>query len=122
MQHAEINADFHLEIQRNLLLIIGQINSKHEVIKVALNEIVIGLNLDNANDVVATTRREILHLFETLPRVDYFESLALTCDDKSFFETLLMTVKNTALSTQHSFYKRKAISKDTQKKINKVKT
>jgi hypothetical protein len=58
----------------------------------------------------------VVQLLDGLPRIDYFESLDLTCDDKSFFETLIMSVKNVTLSAQHNYYKIKTISKDTLKK------
>jgi hypothetical protein len=76
-----------------------------------------GLIDENDNDLVTRLRNDTTQLFENLPRVDYIESLALTCDDKSFFETLLMTIKNTTLSEQQFFYKLKSISKDNIKKM-----
>jgi hypothetical protein len=102
--------------------VIGRIVSKHEEIRSNLIDIAKGINNEYARETVDRVRGEIEGLFETLPRLDYFESLVLGCDDKSFFETLLMTIKNTALSSQHSFYKTKAISKDTlKKKLSKLK-
>jgi exonuclease III len=116
LHHARTGDDLTLDTKQALLLTIGQIAGKHETIRQNLVDIAMGINNDNARATVDRARGEIVTLFETLPRIDYFESLALTCDDKSFFETLLMTIKNTALSAQQSFYKIKAISKDTIKK------
>lgn len=98
IQHAQTGDDFTLETKQELLLVIGQIVSKHVEIKSHLMDIAKGVDNDNARDSVDRLRGEIVRLFETLPRIDCFESLVLACDDKSFFETLLMTIKNTALS------------------------
>jgi hypothetical protein len=122
LHHAQTGDDFTPETKHDLLLNIGQIAGKHETIRKNLVDIAMGVNNDEVRETVDRARGEIVVLFETLPRIDYFESLALTCDDKSFFETLLMTIKNTALSAQHSFYKIKAISKDTiKKRLSKLK-
>jgi hypothetical protein len=112
LQHAQTGEVFTIEIRQDLLLTIGQIVSKHEDIRKVLTDTALGLNNDNDHETVHRLREDITRLFENLPRLDYFESLVLTCDDKSFFETLLMTVKNTALSVQNSFYKIKAMSKE----------
>ncbi len=107
LQHANISEEFTADNQRELLLTVGQIVSKLDEIRRALTDIALGLNDENDNDLVTRLRNDTTQLFENIPRVDYFKSLALTCDDKSFFETLLMTIKNTTLSEQQFFYKLK---------------
>ncbi len=116
IHHALINDDFPLQLKLELLATIGEINNKFNMVKGYLHDIATG-NVNGDTDVNLTNaRREIERLIGLLPQVGYFESLALTCDNKSFFETLIMTVKNVTLSAQHFFYKIKNKTKDTIKK------
>jgi hypothetical protein len=80
-----------------------------------LLEIAKGTNADGADESIQLLRGEVDQLLDAMPRIDYFESLSLTCDAKSFFETLIMSVKNVTLSAQHNLYKTKTISKETLK-------
>jgi hypothetical protein len=50
-------------------------------------------------------RSEVDDLFGNLPSLEDFEAMALDCDARSFFETLIMSTKNMTLSFQHNFYK-----------------
>jgi hypothetical protein len=50
-------------------------------------------------------RAEIDNIFNRLPSLEDIEAMALCCDAKSFFETLIMSTTKIALSFQHSFYK-----------------
>ncbi len=95
---------------------VGSIVAKHNSIRELSLEIASGEANEGAPAAINALRDEVVQLLEGLPRIDYFESLDLTCDDKSFFETLIMSVKNITLSVQHNYYKIKTISKDTLKK------
>jgi hypothetical protein len=99
-----------------LLGTIGLINRNLGNIRNLLTDIATGNDRQETIDDINNTRTEIDRLIGLLPHVDYLESLELTCDNKSFFETLAMTVKNTTLSTQNFFYKIKSKTKDTLKK------
>jgi exonuclease III len=116
LQHATICDNFPLDTKVQFLQTIGQIVTKHNSIRKTLLEIASGEANEGAHAAIAALRNEVVQLLEGLPRIDYFESLDLTCDDKSFFETLIMSVKNVTLSAQHAYYKIKTISKETLKK------
>jgi hypothetical protein len=116
LQHALICEEFSEDAQINFLQIIGQVVSKQKQIKTKLLEIAMGTNVEGTEESIQLLRREVVQLLDELPRLDYFESLTLTCDDKSFFETLIMSVKNVTLSAQHNYYKTKTVSKETLKK------
>jgi hypothetical protein len=116
IHHALVCADFPLNLKVELLRTIGEINNKLDTVKGYLHDIATGNGNENTNENLTTTRLDFERLIELLPRVGYFESLVLTCDDKSFFETLIMTIKNVTLSAQHFFYKIKNKTKDTIKK------
>jgi hypothetical protein len=116
IHHALISADFPVDLKEDLLRSIGEINNKLDTVTGFLHDIATGNGNDNTNVNLASTRQDIARLIELLPPVGYFESLALSCDDKSFFETLIMTIKNVTLSAQHFFYKLKNKTKDTLKK------
>ncbi len=116
LQHALVCDEFPEEAQINFLQTIGQVVSKQKQIKTTLLEIAMGTNADGAEESIQLLRREVVQLLDMLPRLDYFKSLSLMCDDKSFFETLIMTVKNVTLSAQHTYYKTKTVSKETLKK------
>ncbi len=60
---------------------------------------------------IALLRNECDLTLNNFPELAFFESLGLNCDDKIFFETLVMSVKNSSLSHQHSFYKIKNLKK-----------
>jgi hypothetical protein len=105
-----------METKLQFLQIVGSIVAKHNNIRKLSVEIASGEANEVAHAAINALRDEVVQLLEGLPRIDYFESLDLTCDDKSFFETLIMSVKNTTLSVQHNDYKIKSIAKDTLKK------
>jgi hypothetical protein len=116
IHHALITEDFPLQLKLDLLATLGEINNKFNMVKGYLNDIATGNGNEDTDANLINARRDIERLIGLLPQVGYFESLALTCDDKSFFETLIMTVKNVTLSAQHFFYKIKNKTKDTIKK------
>jgi exonuclease III len=116
IHHALVCADFPFHLKDELLRTIGEINNKLDTVKGYLHDIATGNGNENTNDNLISTRQDIARLIELLPQVGYFESLALSCDDKSFFETLIMTIKNVTLSAQHFFFKIKNKTKDTLKK------
>jgi hypothetical protein len=111
--------DFPENLRENLQQQLGNILNSLNVIKSSKNEIALGVNVDANNHLITFSRTEIESQFERLPRLDYFESLPLTCDEKAFFETLIMKIKNISLSSQHSFYKIKNITK--QQLLNRIK-
>jgi hypothetical protein len=80
IQHAGVCDDFPIELKQTYLDRIGQLMTKFVVIRDKSIEIALGTNEPNAENLIAQTRIEVSELFETLPRSDYFESLALTCD------------------------------------------
>jgi hypothetical protein len=104
IHHALVCADFPFNLKAELLRTIGEINNKLDTVKGYLHDIATGNGNENTNDNLISTRLDIARLIELLPQVGYFESLALSCDDKSFFETLIMTIKNVTLSAQHFFF------------------
>jgi exonuclease III len=116
IHHALICDDFPLEFKLELLGTIGLINHNLTIVRNLLTDIATGDDRGNTIEKLDNTRLEIERLLGLLPHIDYLESLALTCDNKSFFETLVMSVKNVTLSTQQFFYKIKNKTKDTIKK------
>jgi hypothetical protein len=46
-------------------------------------------------------------IFESLPDLDFFQNLSLSCDDDLFFEALISIVRTTALSLQSDLNKSK---------------
>ncbi len=116
IHHALICEDFPIEFKHELLNTIGRINQNLAIVRNLLTDIATGNDPVNINEELANTREEIVRLTELLPHIDYLDSLALTCDNKAFLETLVMSIKNATLSTQHFFYKIKSKTKDTIKK------
>jgi hypothetical protein len=116
IHHAIICEDFPLEFKLELPGTIGQINNNLGIVRNLLTDIATGNDHDGTVEVLNRTRLEIERLLGLLPHVDYLESLALSCNDKSFFETPVMSVKNVTLSTQQFFYKIKNQTKDNIKK------
>jgi hypothetical protein len=105
-----------LDFKQELLNTIGLINRNLATLRNLLTDIATGNDRADINEDLTNTREEIARLTELLPHVDYLDSLALTCDNKSFLETLVMSVKNVTLSKQQFFYKIKSKTKDTLKK------
>ncbi len=67
-----------------------------------------------------TTR--ISNVFADLPSLDFFESLPLSCEPDTFFETLAIHLKNEALSFQAHFYQNKnAKKKNLRERIQALK-
>ncbi len=97
IQHATICDNFPLETKLQFLQTVGSIVAKHNSIRKLSLEIASGEANEVAHAAINALRDEVVQLLEGLPRIDYFESLDLTCDDKSFFETLIMSVKNITL-------------------------
>ncbi len=116
IHHAQICDDFPLEFKLELLGIIGTINNTLTTVRNLLLDIATGNDGAETVGELDNARLEIERLIGLLPHLDYLESLALTCDNKSFFETLVMSVKNVTLSSQNFFYKIKNKTKDTIKK------
>jgi hypothetical protein len=111
VNHARIDNDFPNDLRVNLQHQLGQILERLRGIVEAKTNVALGTAVDVNNQLIGRYRREIETFFDQLPRLDYFESLNLTCDDKVFFETLVMNIKNISLSSQHSFDKIKNITK-----------
>jgi exonuclease III len=103
IHHALICEEFPLDFKQELLNTIGLINRNLATVRNLLTDIATGNDRADINEDLTNTREEIARLTELLPHVDYLESLALTCDSKSFLETLVMSVKNVTLSTQQFF-------------------
>jgi hypothetical protein len=66
----------------------------------------------DGNFVIHNARIEHLKLvlsdgLERLPDLEFFENLALDCDDDVFFEIFVIILKNTSLSFQSNFYRTK---------------
>jgi hypothetical protein len=104
IHHAQINDDFPLEFKLELLGIIGTINNTLSTVRNLLLDIATGNDGEETVGDLENARFEIERLIGLLPHLDYLESLALTCDNKSFFETLVMSIKNVTLSSQNFFY------------------
>jgi hypothetical protein len=115
IHHALICNDFPVDFRTELLGTIGAINQNLDRVRTLLTDIATGNDRADTADELENIRIEIERLFGLLPHVDYLESLALTCDNKSFLETLVMSIKNVTLSTQHFFYKIKSKTKENIK-------
>ncbi len=55
-----------------------------------------------------------------MPEIEFFEGLALTCTDDSFFEVLVSGIKVTALQFQSNYYKLANMRKDLLKTNLKI--
>jgi hypothetical protein len=122
LQHAEITDDFPFETKTDLLLKVGRVFTKLDQIKEIRLRIASGIDPMANDGLLVTCRTDILDLFEQLPRLDFFEQLVLSCNSVSFFETLIMSIKNVTLSQQHFFHKAKNSKKNNlQKSISELK-
>jgi hypothetical protein len=116
IHHALICDDFPLDFRTELLGTIGLINQNLDSVRNLLTDIATGNDRADTAEELENKRTEIERLLGLLPHGDYLESLALTCDNKSFLETLVMSFKNVTLSTQHFFYKIKSKTNENIKK------
>jgi hypothetical protein len=116
LHHARICEEFPNELLQAFLHSIGQVNVHFTRVKQILIDIATGINDDNAEVELTENRNSIANILDNLPRIDYFENLTLTCDNKSFFETLIMSTKNITLSVQNLYFKLKSMTKDKLKK------
>ena len=64
-------------------------------------------------DIIENNRIDIQETFDRLPELEFFEGLELECQNDSFFESLLMCIKNDSLSQQSSFFQIKSLRKKT---------
>ena len=118
INHSSITQNFSLERKTELMAKIGRIfklisdtqNLKIELamdgnVQWPLHGATIEQNLQN-----------IENLIDGLPEIEFFENLTLECGRDIFFEVLIMTIKNSALSFQSLHYKLLNIKKTKIKK------
>jgi Reverse transcriptase (RNA-dependent DNA polymerase) len=82
------------------------------------------IRLSNGNDIGNDQQLmvEIDEIFETLPDLEFFENIDKSCSADIFFESLLLSVKNSVLSQQHKIYKVKNAKKNLLlKRLNELK-
>ncbi len=71
---------------------------------------------------IALIENRVQNIFLEIPGIEFFENLNLTADADVFFETLVITLKNEALSFQSNFYKNKnATKKNLREQIKDLK-
>ncbi len=74
------------------------------------------------NDRVNELREHITVQLNSLPPLEVLENCSISCERDTFLEILIMCIKNSSLSHQHSFFKIKNAKKNfLEKKINMLK-
>jgi hypothetical protein len=68
--------------------------------------------IDEILNTIAEIRNNATNLFETLPDMEFFESLQLSCEPDIFFEGMILSLKNEVLAKQARTFKLKRIRKD----------
>jgi exonuclease III len=94
-----------------LKLIIGQATTmQHEIASCRLNDATLGtdyVNIDRIQELV----QALNNTMELLPTLDELQEMDLSCSSDVFLEILIMSVKNSSLSHQQSFFKIKNAKK-----------
>jgi hypothetical protein len=112
--HASFNDVFtpniRAEISRKIGIVLSEIaNIKNLRLQKAEETDIEGLALLERR--IALIENRVQNIFLEIPGVEFFENLDLTADADIFFETLVITLKNEALSFQSNFYKNKNATK-----------
>jgi exonuclease III len=71
---------------------------------------------DVITDRILELRRNAADILESLPDLEFFENLPLSCEPDLFFEGLIMSLKNEILAKQSKIFKLKRLRKDTLRK------
>jgi exonuclease III len=111
INHASTGDGFTLAEKERLTAEIGRIMG---IINSIQNEKILGAQTGNFlehNAIIENLKIELQEGLERLPDLEFFENLALDCEDDVFFEILVIILKNASLSFQSNFYK----TKNTQK-------
>ncbi len=69
------------------------------------------------NNVVAILRNSIKNNLELLPSIEQLQPLEISCSKDVFLETLIMAIKNSSLSHQHSFLRSGTQGRNSWKNI-----
>ncbi len=111
IHHAHVCPELPEHVRDLLLFQLGTVNRNlSEINEAKLRMAGGGDGVENLES-RALFRNECDLTLNNFPDLAFFESLRLNRNDKIFFETLVMSVKNSSLSHQHSFYKIKNLKK-----------
>jgi exonuclease III len=94
-----------------LKLIIGQaMTIQHEIASCRLNDAMLGTDPDNI-DRIQELVQALNNTMDLLPALDELQEMDLSCSSDVFLEILIMSVKNSSLSHQQSFFEIKNAKK-----------
>ena len=117
LQHANISQNLTVGRKEELLAQVGHILLQlSEIREIELDTATNGPTAQSEMDLAGRLTGVQIAL-EELPNLNFFETLELNCNPCTFFEVLVMNIKNSALAHQAHFYKIKKQKVESMSKV-----